>query len=92
MVKYEGMPRDSEYLLRGHLFVKFNVVYPNVITEKQKTKLKKLFSIQQVENTNEQTPCNLLDPEKENMEDEEDDDDDHHDHHHSPPNVQCAQQ
>lgn len=92
MIKYEGMPRDSEYLLRGHLFVKFNIVYPNVITEKQKTKLKKLFNIQQLENTNEQTSCNLLDPEKENLEDEEDDDDDHHDHNHSPPNVQCAQQ
>ena len=85
VVKYEGMPRDNTNLLKGNLYIKFNVTYPKVISSKQKKLLRKLFEMKQMSDTSKQ-PCVLTDVNSESTQEDDREDFDGN------PGVQCAQQ
>ncbi len=64
LVRYEGMPRPDNNVIKGHLYISFQLEFPNALTEDEKQAMRKLFNIKPKKH-NKLTPCNLIDPETE---------------------------
>jgi len=103
----EGMPRQRDPTEKGHLFIEFEVIFPenNFISPEDLLKLEKFLpqrpEVMDMPDAGETTECHLVDMEKtEEMKEEhrtygdaynESDDDDDGPHAHGP-GVQCATQ
>jgi len=71
MVRYEGMPIKGNNILKGNLFIVFNLIFPKYLEDDKKEKLKSIFDIKSISNQSEKIPCNLEDPNENNHEEEE---------------------
>lgn len=93
MIRYEGMPIPNNNIMKGHLYIVFDIDYPNTIDSQKRAELRKLFDIKPCENTDNLSPSIIENPENE-VDDEEEE------YAHRGPgghpfageNVQCAQQ
>lgn len=78
----KGLPKQMDSLLYGDLIIKFNIIFPDNI--KNKNKLKEIFEIKDLEIEDDSEINNIDYYEKENLDNEEDE--------MMPQNIQCAQQ
>ena len=87
MIPYEGMKTNNN-IHKGHLYIIFDIVFPDNISMNQREILRKIFNVHDIQPEDDIIPCQLVDPESQSSQFEDDYDDDNN----SPGNVQCAQQ
>ena len=87
VVKYEGMYIKNNQYRKGHLYISFEVEFPNDINSKVRKLLQEEYKIKTDYPDNE-TPVELDNPENINNYD----DDDEYDEPNGQQHVQCAQQ
>ena len=89
MVRYEGMPILDNNILKGNLFIAFELEFPKHLDNDIKANLKQLFDIKDLTNTESLKECYL---EEANDATDEDDEPRGHPFGGQGENVQCAQQ
>jgi DnaJ-class molecular chaperone len=90
MVRYEGMPIPDNNILKGNLYILFELEFPKYLDNEIKTNLKKLFNIKDLEDTDTIQECYL--EEANDPTEEEDNEPRGHPFGGQGENVQCAQQ
>jgi DnaJ family protein A protein 2 len=95
MVRYEGMPLPDNTVLKGHLYIIFNVEFPSILDNDIRSNLIKSFQMKTLTPTENQKVCYLEDANDNTEEDEDINQNPHFGHMPSfgqNENMQCAQQ